>query len=96
MIQSVSKNTDEKNYRAIMMDSSSSLKVFSENRRKYYKKYYLNESVEEKDNQAITMGKVVELLLLEPHLFARLDVLPMKNAPNCAFVWHQSSAVYAA
>lgn len=69
MIQSVSKNTDEKNYRAIMMDSSSSLKVFSENRRKYYKKYYLNESVEEKDNQAITMGKVVELLLLEPHLF---------------------------
>lgn len=69
MIQGVSKHTDEKDYRAIMMDSSSSLKDFSMDRRKYYKKYYLNESVEEKDNQAITMGRVVEVLLLEPHLF---------------------------
>jgi hypothetical protein len=51
------------------MDSSSSLKMFSENRKKYYKKYYLNESVEDKDNTSINMGKLVECILMEPHLF---------------------------
>ena len=59
----------EAQYRAIVMDSSSSLKEFSMNRRKYHKKYVLNESVEEEDSKASVTGRVVETLLLEPEEF---------------------------
>ena len=59
----------EKEYRAVSMDSSSSLKEFSTNRRKYYKKYILNEKVEEEDSKASVIGRVVETLLLEPEEF---------------------------
>ncbi len=67
MIQGQSKT--ELNYRAIQTDSSSSLKDFSMDRKKYYKKYVLGENVEDKENQAATIGKLVETLLLEPHEF---------------------------
>lgn len=56
-------------YRAKQIDSSSSLKEFSMDRKKYHRKYILGEYVEEKDNQAITMGKIVETLLMEPEEF---------------------------
>tara|TARA_R110000782_G_scaffold30983_6_gene76819 strand:+ start:6224 stop:7276 length:1053 start_codon:yes stop_codon:yes gene_type:complete len=59
----------EAQYRAIPMDSSSSIKEFSQDRKKYYKKYYLKEKIEEKDNAAANMGRIVETLLMEPHLF---------------------------
>lgn len=59
----------EANYRAIMLDSSSSLKEFSMDRKKYYRKYILGERVEDKDTVAATIGRVVETLLLEPHEF---------------------------
>ena len=59
----------EANYRAVMLDSSSSLKDFSVDRKKYYKKYILNESVEDKDSGAATMGRIVETLLMEPDEF---------------------------
>ena len=59
----------EANYRAKAIDSSSSLKEFSMDRKKYYRKDILGESVEDKDTQAATIGRVVETLLLEPHLF---------------------------
>ncbi|NBW36579.1 MAG: hypothetical protein EBR30_16470 [Cytophagia bacterium] len=67
MIQGQSKT--EANYRAIQTDSSSSLKDFSMDRKKYYKKYILGENVEEKDNQSVTIGRIVETLLLEPEQF---------------------------
>ena len=56
-------------YRSKAIDSSSSLKDFSMDRKKYYRKYILGESVEDKDNQAVTMGRIVETLLMEPELF---------------------------
>jgi hypothetical protein len=59
----------ENSYRQNMLDSSSSLKEFSMDRKKYYKKYMLLEKIEEKDNQAATMGRIVETLLLEPEEF---------------------------
>jgi hypothetical protein len=59
----------EKTYRAIEMNSSSSLKEFSLDRKKYYKKYILSEAVEDKDTQAATTGRIVETLLLEPEEF---------------------------
>jgi hypothetical protein len=59
----------EAQYRAVDMDSSSSLKDFSQDRKKYYKKYILGEKVEDKDSSAANMGRIVETLLMEPHLF---------------------------
>lgn len=59
----------EANYRAKAIDSSSSLKDFSLDRKKYYRKYILGEDVEDKDTQAATIGRIVETLLLEPELF---------------------------
>jgi len=59
----------EKEYRAVQMDSSSSLKEFSTNRKAYHKKYILGEKVEEEDSKASVIGRVVETLLLEPELF---------------------------
>ena len=67
MIQGVAKT--EAQYRAVVMDSSSSLKEFSQDRKKYHKKYYLGEKVEDKDSAAANMGRIVETLLMEPHLF---------------------------
>jgi len=69
MIKGVNKTAEEQKYRAIELDSSSSLKDFSMDRRKYYKKHYLREKVEEKENPAANMGKLVETLLLEPTEF---------------------------
>ncbi len=59
----------ETQYRAIYLDSSSSLKDFSMDRKKYHKKYILNEVIEDEDSKAATMGRMVETLLMEPHLF---------------------------
>lgn len=56
-------------YRAIYLDSSSSLKDFSMDRKKYHKKYILNEVVEDEDSKAATLGRMVETLLMEPELF---------------------------
>ena len=59
----------EANYRAVNLDSSSSLKDFSMDRKKYLRKYILNEDVKEKETLAANMGRIVETLLMEPHLF---------------------------
>jgi hypothetical protein len=64
-----SKKRTEEEYRKVVMDSSSSLKDFSQDRKKYYKKYFLGEKVEDKDSSAANMGRIVETILMEPHLF---------------------------
>lgn len=69
MITGINKTKAEQKYRAIDKDSSSSLKDFSLDRRKYYKKYVLHDKVDEKENLAANMGKLVETLLLEPEEF---------------------------
>jgi len=59
----------EAGYRAIVMDSSSSLKEFSMDRKKYHRRYVLREEIRDKTVLAIMMGNLVETLLLEPDLF---------------------------
>lgn len=59
----------EKFYRAIVMDSSSSLKDFDKDRKKYYRRYVLGEKIEDDETKALTMGRVVETKLMEPELF---------------------------
>jgi len=73
----------EATYRAIPLNSSSSLKDFSLDRKKYYRKYVLNEGVEEDDNKAATMGRLVETLLLEPEEFdKRFTMSIVESAPT--------------
>ena len=67
MIQGTTKT--EELYRAVMLDSSSSLKDFSMDRKKYHKKYILNEDIKEKDSVAANLGRLVETMLWEPELF---------------------------
>ena len=59
----------EELYRAVMLDSSSSLKDFSMDRKKYHRKYILNEDIKEKDSVAANIGRLVETMLWEPDLF---------------------------
>jgi hypothetical protein len=59
----------EASYRAIVMDSSSSLKEFSQDRKKYYRRYVLGEKIEDDETKAATMGRIVETKLMEPELF---------------------------
>lgn len=60
----------EKEYRALERDSSSSLKEFVNDRKRYYKKYVSLEKQEpEEDTKASIVGKVVETLLFEPDTF---------------------------
>lgn len=74
----------EKEYRAVNMDSSSSLKEFSLDRRKYYKKYVLNEKVEEDEaSKASTVGRIVETLLFEKEEFDnRFYMSSLAKAPT--------------
>lgn len=60
------KKRTEKEYRAVKLDSSSSLKEFSMDRKKYYKRYVLGEKTDDADNKATLMGRLVETILLEP------------------------------
>lgn len=69
MIDGKNRNTDEKAYREILMDSASSLKDFCLDRKLYFRRYIMSEVVEEKFNQSILMGQLVDLLLLEPEKF---------------------------
>jgi hypothetical protein len=75
--------TTEATYRANMLDSSSSLKEFSLDRKKYYRKYVLGEDVDDKDTQAATTGRIVETLLLEPEEFDnRFHMSSCAEAPS--------------
>ena len=79
----IGKRKTEKEYRLVQMDSYSSLKDFSLDRKKYYKKYILGESVEEEETLASTMGRIVETLLFEPELFdERFYMSSIKNIPE--------------
>ena len=65
--QSVSKESD---YRGLQIDSSSSLKEFATDRRKYKKKYIdLERVTDEEDSKASVTGRIVETLLFEKDLF---------------------------
>jgi len=59
----------EAEYRKIPLDSSSSLKEFSLDRRKYKKRYIDGEKVEEEDSKASITGRVTETLLFEKDQF---------------------------
>lgn len=81
MIKGIAKT--EATYRDKALDSSSSLKDFSMDRKKYFRKYIMGETIEEKENLAANMGRIVETLLLEPHEFdGRFYMSSANSAPT--------------
>lgn len=87
----------EKEYRTLKYNSSSSLKDFSKDRRKYYKKYILEERVKEKENKAANMGRLVETLLMEPDrfddLFFMSSCVKIPGGMLGDFIWNLSELV---
>ena len=63
------KGSKTKDYYKIELDSASSLKDFSIDRRLYYKKHIEKVKVEEEFSKAIIIGNLVDTLLLEPDEF---------------------------
>lgn len=59
----------EREYRRVRRNSSSSLKDFSLDRRKYHRRYILGEAIKEKPDKASNMGRLVETLLMESERF---------------------------
>jgi nitrogen regulatory protein PII-like uncharacterized protein len=92
MIQGKTKT--EGNYRAVNLDSSSSLKDFSMDRKKYFRKYIQLETVNEKYDQAVVMGQVVEILLLEPEEFDNKFYLSSCANPPTAMMLDFVEALY--
>lgn len=62
--KTINNGRTEEQYRALECDSSSSIKIFAEDRLKYYKKFVKSEYTEEEDSFAIIIGKLVDCILL--------------------------------
>src|SRR3990172_10181614 len=96
MIQGENRNGSEQAYREVYLDSSSSLKDFSIDRKKYYRKYIMSEDIEDddKENQAIKMGKLVETLLMEPELFDERFYMSACASPPTAMMLEFVEGLY--
>ena len=61
----------EREYRALPVDSASTIQTFAKSPQKYYKKYILGEAEEEEDTRASLIGSLVHCLILEPFEFEK-------------------------
>lgn len=83
MITGKNTNNSQISYREKFLDSSSSLKDFANNRKKYQKRYILNEEIEDEETKAMVTGMIVETLLLEPETFdKKFHMSACANAPT--------------
>lgn len=92
MIQGKSKT--EANYRAIYLDSSSSLKDFLLDRKKYHKKYILNEDVADSESAAANMGRIVETLLMEKEEMDNRFMMSAISSPPTGLMLSFIEALY--
>ena len=87
----------EKEYRKLEYNSSSSLKDFSLDRKKYYRKYILGDKIKEEPNKASDMGRLVETLLMEPErfddLFFMSSCVEVPGGMLGKFIWKLSEIV---
>lgn len=72
----------EKEYRALEIDSYSSLKVFIEDRKKYYKKFVLREPVREEESDEMRFGSLVDCLLFTPEEFDNRYAMSVSKVPS--------------
>lgn len=74
----------EKEYRALDMLSASDLRLFSNNRRDFYKQKILKEEKIEEYNRSMMIGSLVHLLLLEPEEFDNRYMMSSCDSPPTA------------
>jgi hypothetical protein len=72
----------EAEYRALPIDSYSTIKVFLEDRKKYYKAFILNEPVKEEKSDALTFGNLVDCLRLTPDQFESKFTMSISQIPT--------------
>lgn len=84
MINGNKKVSLEADYRNLQLDSSSSLKMFSLDRKKYYRVYVEgSKEQDEEETKASITGRVVECLLLESELFdSRFTMSAIASSPT--------------
>jgi len=74
----------EREYRKLKRLSYSALKVFADNRMKYYKNYEAGYVFEQEDSDALTIGLVADCLELEPEDFDNRFVVATVEKPGGA------------
>lgn len=72
----------EREYRALDIDSYSSIKTFVEDRKKYYRKFILKEVIKEEDTPETIFGSLVDCLLLTPEEYEARYVLSVSQVPT--------------
>lgn len=72
----------EREYRKLKRLSYSAIKVFADNRMKYYKEYEAGYKIEQEDSEALTVGSVADCLELEPEDFDNRFVVATVNKPT--------------
>lgn len=72
----------EAQYRALEIDSYSSIKVFIEDRKKYYRKFVLKEPVRDSDTQSTIFGSLVDCLLFSPDEFDNRFTIAFTDVPK--------------
>lgn len=72
----------EAQYRALDIDSYSSIKVFIEDRKKYYRKFVLKEPVIEKETDSLRFGSLVDCLLFSPGEFDNRFAVSITDVPK--------------
>lgn len=72
----------EQEYRALDIDSYSSIKVFIEDRKKYYKKFVLKEPVRDQDTQSTIFGSLVDCLLFSVDEFDNRFAMAITDVPK--------------
>lgn len=72
----------EKEYRALDIDSYSSIKVFLDDRKKYYKKFILKEVIKEEDTPETRFGSLVDCLLFTPEEYEERYCLSLTKIPT--------------
>ena len=72
----------EAEYRSLPIDSYSSIKVFLEDRKKYYKEFVLLEPVKEDKSESLTFGNLVDCLRLTPDQFENKFAMSISQIPT--------------
>jgi hypothetical protein len=81
--KSVNYPMTESEYRKLDIDSYSSIKVFLDDRKKYYKKFVLKEVVkDEEESNSLRMGSLVDCLLFTPDLFDQKYLMAVSQIPT--------------
>src|SRR5882762_7027574 len=72
----------EREYRALDIDSYSSIKAFLDDRKKYYRKFILKEVIKEEESDELVFGSLVDCLLFTPSEYESRYVLSLSQVPT--------------